>query len=140
MLIVVRILWYIYTQACMNNSLATCSRQFKKDCLIRVYLWMVFKYTIMLSYGDCSIRVYRSFITISHTDINFAINVLFTCFLFFILVTHCVQNYAGTIGGSLRLPSYYNCKLRFLNFTYLRFMYYIFGHITSNHHLLYILT
>ena len=69
--IVVRITFMVYLYTSLHEQFTTCG-QFKKDCLIRVYLWMVFKYSYLLpryalSYDDCSIRAYQSFITIFHT-------------------------------------------------------------------------
>ena len=52
------------------------SKQFKKDYFIRMYLWMIAKYSIILDHTMTSIRIYQSFITIFHKWMNIAISIL----------------------------------------------------------------
>ena len=61
--------------------------------------------SIPLSYDDCSIRVYRSFTTISHKCLN-AININFTISYYANIILNAFNdplcsNYAGIIGRSL---------------------------------------
>ena len=67
--------------------------------------WRVFaqtvtniKYTIMLSYEDCSIRVYRSFTTIFYKFINIAVGLFYIfpimlALCFMLSLAHYAQNY-----------------------------------------------
>ena len=60
----------------------------------------------MLSYVDCSIRVYQSFTTIFHKCLILLLILYFTLPIMLALslmlsMTHNAQNYAGIIGGSL---------------------------------------
>ena len=60
------------------------------------------------SYDDCSIRVYRSFTTIFYKCVEITINLLYVLHIMLtlclmLLITHCAQNVAGIIGGSLAI-------------------------------------
>ena len=85
----------------------TCSRQFLYRAVllecIKVYSYPVSS----LSYDDCSIRVYRSFITIFHKCLIllliFALNFLIMLALCLMLsITHYAQNDAGIKAGHTR--------------------------------------
>ena len=63
-------------------------------------------YNHVPSYGDYSIRVYRSFTTIFHKCLIFLLKFIFhfpfmLALCLMLSVTHYAQHYAGIIGGSL---------------------------------------
>ena len=63
-----------------------------------------------ISYGDCSIRVYRLFTAIFHKCLLFLVTLILQYPIMLALclmlsMTHYPQNYAGIIGGSLLITT-----------------------------------
>ena len=101
-IIVVRLLWYLYT--ILHEQFTKCNRKFVKTVLLEC---IDERYQVhhVQSYDDCSIRVYRSFTTIFHKlMLNIPINIYFTLPYYVGIMpsmTHYARNYVGIIGGSL---------------------------------------